>query len=1004
MSKSNMRRVVRRTALSLALSVCFMPGVQAQSNATGTIFGSGQPGATVVVESLDTGVTRQISVDSSGRYRATALPIGRYKVTLQRDGQALATQEDVSVLLGTGSEVSFGSDNAVQTLGSVQVTASRMPLIDVSATDTRTVFTAEQLANIPVARNITAVALLTPGVVASDSRYDGRTSNAVSFGGSAASENAIYINGYAVTNPLTNLGSTTLPFDGISQFQSITGGYGAEFGRATGGVINILTKRGTNDFHFGTQASWAPKGLRATQKSIYYPNNGTSSDGQLYQNLREREVNEVTYGVYASGPIVKDRLFFYASGETTDRSIQTVGVRNAIADVNFRDLTFQIPRYLAKVDWNITDNHLLEFTAIGDKSIDDERYFRYDYADLTHGQTQNGGWHYEDGGNLHIGKYTGYFGENVTLTALYGKQDQVHLAIPFAYDPSQVNVQRSNEFPFDLPNLQNYPSLPRPDAADHTKGGRLDLEWRLGDHTLRAGYDRQDSTSTAGQATSGPGYRWLYDITGTPNEPIASSGGARGPGGDGTYVIKTNFTNGGTFNVQQAAQYIEDRWQISDRWLLSLGLRNEQFTNYNADHLVYASQRHQLAPRIGASWDVNGDSSLKVFGNVGRYHLAMPNNVALRGAAASLFTSEYFAYTGIDPVTGVPTGLTPLGDGPYSANNEYGQAKDPRSVAATDLRSHYQDEAVFGFEKLLASNMTFGARFVYRNLRSAIDDMCDPRAAIAWGLRNGYDQATSDALGFSLQQCRLFNPGEANTFLLDDGTGNLITVPLTADELGFPKLKRKYLGLDMFLERPFDGTWYGKIDYTLSKNYGNAEGQLNSDVGQQDVSQTLIWDHPELMQYSNGYLPNDRRHYVKAFGFYQVTPEWRFSGTLVAASGRPKNCFGFLVGGSQDFYDNIDYGPYYHYCNGEPAPRGTAGRLPPLLRLDLGVAYAPAFLDHNLKLAVDVFNVFNRQSVQNVYELHDTGSAEHPGTLKRFGQPISYSDPRSIRFLLRYDY
>ena len=996
MRESNTRCVARRTALSLALGVCFIQSVQAQSNSTGTIFGSGKPGSTVVVESLDTRVTRQISVDSSGRYRATALPVGHYKVTLQQDGKAMATQDDVSVLLGTGSEVSFGSDSSIQTLGSVQVTASRLPTIDVSATDTRTVFTAEQLANIPVARDINAVALLAPGVVAADSRYPG----AASFGGSAASENAIYINGYAVTNPLTNLGSTTLPFDGISQYQAITGGYGAEFGRATGGVINILTKRGTNDFHFGAQVTWAPRSLRSTQKSLYYPNNGRPTDGLLFQNLAEREVNQLTYGVYASGPIIKDKLFFYASGETTDQSIQTVGTRSAAPSTAYQDISVRLPRYLAKIDWNITDNHLVEFTAIGDKSIDDRDYFSHSYADLTHGQIKNGGYHFEDGGNLYIGKYTGYFGDNVTLTALYGKQDQVHVSTPFGYDPSQVAVIDTRGLANPVTGLQPYISLARPDSADHTKGGRLDLEWRLGDHTLRVGYDRQDSISTAGTGYSGPGYIWVYGHTDTPNDPIPGSGGAAGPGGNGDFVYKDIFANGGTFKVEQAAQYIEDRWQLNDRFLLSLGLRNEQFSNFNSDGIVYVSQRHQPAPRFGASWDVRGDSSLKIFANMGRYHLALPNNVALRGASGSTFTDEYFSFTGIDPTTGVPTGTAPLGNGPYSANNEFGQAPDPLSVAAKDLKSHYQDELVFGFEKLLASNMTFGARFTYRNLKSAIDDMCDPRAAIAWGLRNGYDQATSDALGASLQKCRLFNPGAANTFVLDDGNGNLVEVPLTAEELGYPKLKRKYLGLDLFLERPFDGTWYGKIDYTLSKNYGNAEGQLDSDIGQGDVSQTVTWDHPELMQYSNGYLPNDRRHYLKAFGYYQLTADWRFSGTLVAASGRPKNCLGYIVGASDYFYNNLDYGSYYHYCDGAPSPRGTSGRLPALLRLDLGVAYAPAFLDHKLQIGVDVFNVFNRQSVQNVEERSRSGG----GARADFGRPLSYSDPRSVRLMLRYDF
>ena len=85
--------------------------------------------------------------------------------------------------------------------------------------------------------------------------------------------------------------------------------------------------------------------------------------------------------------------------------------------------------------------------------------------------------------------------------------------------------------------------------------------------------------------------------------------------------------------------------------LLSLGVRNDRFTNKNNFGATYLDAKDQWAPRLGFAWDVNGDSSLKVFGNAGRYFLALPNNVAIRGASASTFTREYFNYTGIDPTT-----------------------------------------------------------------------------------------------------------------------------------------------------------------------------------------------------------------------------------------------------------------------------------------------------------------------------------------------------------------
>lgn len=991
---------LRRAALAVALAACFSGSVQAQSNATGSIFGAaGTPGDTVVVQNLDTGQVREISVDAAGRFNATSLPIGRYRATLQHDGQAVASTDNVFVRLGAGSEVSFAdaADDA-QELDEIVVSSSSAAPIDVSSVDTRVVFTSEQLRRIPVGRSIEAIALLTPGVVAADSRYG----NSASFGGSSASENAIYINGYAVTNPLTNIGSTTLPFDAIDQFQAHIGGYGAEFGRATGGVVNILTKRGTNEWKSGAQLVWSPQDLRADQRSVFYPTGtGNATDGLLYQNLDAREDGYLTYGAYSGGPLVKDRLFVYASAEYTDRDVETVSARTAVASTAATDASIKVPRWLAKLDWNISDNHLLEFTGISDKTEEDDSYYAYSYDTLERGDVKNGGYYYEDGGELFIGKYTGYLSDNLTLTALYGQQQQDHIATPWGYDPSLVYVSDNRGTANPVTGLQPYASLGRPDANDETEGGRLDLEWIIGNHNLRFGYDRQDSTSVAGTADSGPGYRWIYHNTATPDAEIPASGGASGPGGNGDYVERYVYANGGMFEVKQEAQYIEDRWQVNDRWLLSLGLRNEQFANHNADGAVYVKQRNQIAPRVGVSWDVNGDATLKVFANAGRYHLALPNNVARRGAAGSLYTHEYFGFSSIDPVTGIPQGLVALGDGPYSPNNEYGNAPDPRMVAAAGLKSHFQDEFVLGFEQQLG-DYNFGTRFVYRDLKSAIDDICDGRAAEAWGLANGYSEEASYNLGQSLQGCRLFNPGEDNTFNLDDGTGHLVEVPLTADELGFDALKRRYYALDLFLERPFDGVWYGKIDYTWSKNYGNSEGQLLSDFGQADVAMTMTWDHPELMLHGSGYLPNDRTHFIKAFGFYQLSPEWRVSAALTAATGRPRNCYGYLVDGSDYYNDNMAYGAYYHFCNGEPSPRGTAGRLPDTAKLDLGVAYAPDVLDNRLVLGLDVFNVFDQQVAQNVEERWESGGVGTP--YAHSGRVVSYTAPRSMRFTLRYDF
>ena len=523
-------------------------------------------------------------------------------------------------------------------------------------------------------------------------------------------------------------------------------------------------------------------------------------------------------------------------------------------------------------------------------------------------------------------------------------------------------------------------------------------------NTIRAGLDYNKIESTAGQATAG-GSLWTYGQTTTPGTPLdrftqAPNSVTGNPYAQrGFYVSQTISATKSTPTVIQSALYIEDKFQPTDRLLISLGLRNEAFDNRNGDNKSYIKLDKQIAPRLGVAWDVAGDSSIKVFGNAGRYHVPVPTNVAIRGAGASLNSTQNFVYTGIDPRTGAPTGLTAISP-VFSNNNELGQSKDPREVAAQNMKGNYQDELAFGMEAALSKSLTVGAKFTYRTLRTAIDDTCDDRPFRAWAAR----QATPvDASNWSFN-CALFNPGRANTFTLDlDGDGKLETISLSADDLGFPKVKRKYIALDLFAEYPFDGKLWGKVNYTWSRNTGNTEGQLLSDIGQGDVSTTQAFDYPEFSRNAEGRLPNDRTHQLKAFGFFQATPEFGLGANLLVASGRPRNCIGNSpLDANGQPTDYAGYGSAYFYCNNQPSPRGSLGNLPPDVRLDFNLSYRPVALP-GFQLKFDVFNAFNRQSIEVVEERYNTPGGD-PSVWSRYGHVESYTAPRSMKLTASFDY
>ena len=139
----------RRTALALALGLGLVGGAWAQSNSSGVIFGrvAGEPGSVIQIQNLDTGLSREIGVDADGRYRAASLPVGRYKVTLRHNGQALESRDNVPVSLGSGVDVSFATSApaaGAKDLEGIQVIASALPAIDVSSVDSRTVLDADR--------------------------------------------------------------------------------------------------------------------------------------------------------------------------------------------------------------------------------------------------------------------------------------------------------------------------------------------------------------------------------------------------------------------------------------------------------------------------------------------------------------------------------------------------------------------------------------------------------------------------------------------------------------------------------------------------------------------------------------------------------------------------------------------------------------------------------------------------------------------------------------------
>ncbi|MBE2292610.1 MAG: carboxypeptidase regulatory-like domain-containing protein, partial [Xanthomonadaceae bacterium] len=308
-------RTLRKAALYVALGACLgamtIPAAMAQS-ATGAVAGRASAGDQITVTHVATGATRTATVGNDGVYRLTQLPVGDYRLQLLRNGQPVGEGATVSVSLGGTTTVNLGGEGGVANLDAIQVVGNRVVnRVDVFSTETATNINREELARMPVDQSLSSVALLAPGVIPGNASFGG-----ISFGGSSVAENSVFINGLNVTDFYRRQSFSTAPFAFFDQFQIKTGGYSVEFGRSTGGVINAVTRSGSNELHGGLEFTFEPSAWQSTAQDHLF--NAVDGDGTAvsatYRSSRDRS-SFLKANAWASGPLIRDRLFLFAMYE-----------------------------------------------------------------------------------------------------------------------------------------------------------------------------------------------------------------------------------------------------------------------------------------------------------------------------------------------------------------------------------------------------------------------------------------------------------------------------------------------------------------------------------------------------------------------------------------------------------------------------------------------------------------------------------------------------------------
>ena len=930
----------RASAILMALLIALVGAVTASAQeTTGTLTGKltdtqglAVPGATVTVTGPQG--ARSFTTDTDGRFNAPFLTPGTYSVRAELTGFKAVDVTGVSVQLGQTTDLALKMEVGGLT-ETISVVSSQV-VIDASSTTTGSVLSSELLERVPVGRRFSDALYLAPGVSSSGSAG---TANPSISGGSGL-DNQYVVDGVNVTNQgygalgsysiiFGSLGNAT-PFDFIKEIQVKTGGYEAEYGQSTGGVVNVITKSGSNNFRGSVFAYSRPGALQADYKE-FQSENGTVQFGKNEQSDAGFEIN---------GPIVRNRLFFFGAVNPSWESREFKAPAGfPLESLGFVQRKRSNLNYSAKATWQIASSHRLDASFFGDPSKGDLGPQRI--SALTAQTTSR------------YSELSKYGGNNQTV-----RYDGV-LSPTFLIEASFANARNQIE---EEPAIDEWLVIDRRVTPNITTGGIGFFE--AGNDSRNKQFKVKGTNILAGHQLS---YGFQYDnvfysqINQRTGPTFTTSDGrttATGAQVDiladvnfGTIyrVTRANFNSGRETDQKYYNFFVQDSWKVSDRLTINPGLRYEQ-QSLSGTLVQDFELKNNWAPRVGVIYDVLGNGRSKLYGNFGIFYARIPNDLAARALSADdgVSRADYFDAGLTRPI---PNGVATQVPGGGVITQHLSIAGAGASLIDPDAKLSFKNEFVLGYEFEAMSNTSLGVRYIRRTIGRVLEDVAAaPMVAYDLGLTEGVDY--------------------------------ILRNPSPDDEVLFPELGARfedpvhnYDAVEFTLDRRFSGKWQGTASYRWSRLHGTFEGFYREDNGQSDPGITSLYDFPTndpsytaiggarfgypgdirfLGELGKGPLPLDRPHQLKFYGNYAATDNLGVGLAFNASSGKPLTPLGS--------------NPNYHTGGEIPlGPRGSGietidgfkTRTPFEYQLDAQASYNLRFGDRRITLLADAFNLFN---------------------------------------------
>ena len=1028
---------------AFAVALCLLPKTSRAQQSMGTLTGTvidastKQPVADVVVTATSPSLQGEqlVVTDSSGLYRIPSLPPGTYIVRLEKEQFRPFSRDKIQLRADTTLRVD--AQMLPEALKGDEVTVvARPPSVDIGSSSTGANISQDFTRRIPVgapggkgggSRSFEAVAETTPGANAD--------TYGTSINGTTSPENQYVLDGMSVNNPAFGVVGTPLSMEFIKEVNVISGGYMPEYGRATGGMMNVVTKSGSNEFHGGVFGYYSPGALEGTRSLVRAAGQTVGTDTSLGY------IGDI--GLDIGGPIAKDKLWFYAGVDfartkfnmrrtlnatrlnadgTVDVNAANQGIQDYIpgTESNWVAESTQI-QAMGKLTYALNqDNQLaLAIYATPTETGGNGKYsitpatgqpetdprvtagLNGPYAALAHKQLGSSldtslkwtsafsnkrilldttiGWHHETGGILpsdgsEPGTQDGLAGVSRVVwrrninPGFHNISDFEPDIIPAGY------CQTAAACPVTTYNTGG-PDLIRRQSLDRLQARSIltYLVQGAGHHVIKAGIDIESMAYHNTKAYSGT-VRYRESTRGTNFAWNRGYGFLSGP--DGAVVLDkvTNNTRSLT-----AGGFIQDSWSVMDKVTLNLGVRYDAQFLYDTYGNRGLSLPNQWSPRAGVIYDPTQSGRAKLFGNFARFYESVPLDMADR------------ALSGESGITAVQNSgcndISPNGPCVGAANRQRRTGTPPNDVFAAaggagaipidpDIRPQSSDEIVAGGEYELMRDARIGLSYTKRWMNYVIEDM-------------SRDEAQTYFLG---------NPGHG----------------IAGD---FPKPRRDYDAVTLYLSKVFADDWLAQASYTVSYLRGNYAGLFRPETAQLDPNINSDFDLRSLLSNRDGPLPGDRTHQVKLFGAkdWLLTNEHHIT-TGVSLKGRSGTPTGYL-------------GSHRIYTLDETfiLPRGSGERTPWEFGADVQIGYRFNIdKDKTVQATIDIFNVLNLQAVStkdNRYTASDVlpvvgGSANPDGTISglrhsdgttfapseknpNFGRPTAYQAPRVFRFGLR---